>query len=65
MTTKEKKELQKRVESVVKAGEYTGFCLDCGEEDFECEPDMEGGHCESCGGDRVYGAEQIFLIGVI
>lgn len=36
-----------------------GFCLDCGEEQEGCEPDMRGGTCECCGEAFVYGAEEI------
>jgi len=36
-----------------------GFCLACGEEADECEPDARRYECESCGERRVYGAEEL------
>ena len=40
-----------------------GFCLACGEEVDGCEPDAREYECESCGERRVYGAEEILLMG--
>jgi len=40
-----------------------GFCLSCGKSQEGCEPDASKYTCESCGEDRVYGAEQLFVIG--
>ena len=40
-----------------------GFCLACGDEASGVEPDAEGYECESCGKPKVYGAEQILLLG--
>jgi hypothetical protein len=39
-----------------------GFCLSCGAEHFECEPDAENYHCDDCGTDAVFGAEQILIM---
>lgn len=41
-----------------------GFCLACGEEQGGVEPDMCSGHCEACGAHKVYGAEQLMLMGL-
>lgn len=49
--------------SAVESDDSIGFCLACGEEASGVEPDAEGHECESCGKHRVYGAEQILLIG--
>jgi hypothetical protein len=38
-----------------------GFCLTCGEEAYECEPDARRYTCEACGAKTVYGAEEILL----
>ena len=51
------------VEAAVADG-TTGFCLACGEEQGGVEPDMVKGHCESCGAAKVYGAEQLLLMGL-
>lgn len=44
-------------------GDIIGWCLACGEEQ-DAEPDMERGHCESCGAMKVYGVEQLVLMGI-
>ena len=41
----------------------TGFCIGCGEEASGVEPDAERYECESCGAMKVYGAEQLLLLG--
>lgn len=38
-----------------------GFCVVCGAEAFECEPDMKEEPCEFCGANGVYGAEEILI----
>ena len=40
-----------------------GFCLNCGEEQDGCEPDARGYECECCGAHKVYGAEEVLLMG--
>lgn len=60
-----KKGLRERVLEAIQEDDYVGFCLDCGAENYQCEPDMEEGRCESCGADRVYGAQQILLMGLV
>ena len=44
--------------------DMVGFCIACGEEHDACEPDAERYHCESCGANKVYGAEQLLLMTV-
>jgi hypothetical protein len=39
-----------------------GFCLACGADAYECEPDAECYKCEECGEHKVYGAEQILMM---
>ena len=43
--------------------EYYGYCLECGEQRGECEPDARGDHCDNCGCNAVYGAEGLLLMG--
>lgn len=38
-----------------------GFCLACGAEVYQIEPDARRCRCESCGERRVYGAEEILI----
>ena len=42
-----------------------GFCLACGAERENCEPDARKYRCESCGHHAVYGAEEIALMGLL
>jgi predicted RNA-binding Zn-ribbon protein involved in translation (DUF1610 family) len=39
-----------------------GFCLACGDEAMECEPDARAYKCEACGEHQVYGAEEVLLM---
>ena len=36
-----------------------GFCLVCGDEDFECEPDARNYTCDNCGAKQVFGADEL------
>ena len=38
-----------------------GFCIACGEQAFDVEPDARKYECESCGERKVYGAEELLL----
>ena len=42
--------------------DYTGICLNCGEEQGGCEPDARRYKCESCGAHTVYGAEELIMM---
>jgi len=42
----------------------TGFCLACGEEMANIEPDARRAECESCGALKVYGAEDLLVRGL-
>ena len=42
----------------------TGFCLACGEEASGVEPDARRYECESCGAQKVYGLEELLLMGL-
>ena len=45
------------------AGEDLGFCLACGADQGECEPDARRRKCDACGQMKVYGAEEIIIMG--
>ena len=47
----------------VESGDDIGFCLACGEENYGVEPDARRYECEGCGAERVYGAEELLLMG--
>jgi len=53
-----------QVMEAIESGEYVGFCLACGEQADGVEPDAERYECENCGARKVYGAEQILIMGV-
>lgn len=46
----------------VKRDDNSGFCLACGNEQMDCEPDLRDGTCDDCGENRVYGAEECLLL---
>ena len=48
--------------SAVDADDHLGFCVACGSEHFECEPDARRYACESCGEHAVYGAEELLIM---
>lgn len=50
------------VESEMFGLENPGFCLACGEEAMDCEPDARKYECEACGEHQVYGAEELLLM---
>jgi hypothetical protein len=55
---------------VMTASEYTqsdnaGFCLACGEDAYGVEPDAGKYTCESCGAPKVYGLEQLLMMGLL
>jgi ribosomal protein L37E len=51
----------KQVMTAVEQDDNLGFCLACGAEAFNVEPDARRYTCESCGAPRVYGAEELLL----
>ena len=42
--------------------EYIGFCIACGAEAYDVEPDARRYECDSCGKEIVYGAQEILLM---
>ena len=51
------------VEASMFGTEDDGFCLACGADAMQVEPDAERYPCEICGENEVYGAEQLMLMG--
>ena len=41
-----------------------GFCVACGSEHDSVEPDARKYHCTDCGAPKVYGAEELILMGL-
>ena len=42
-----------------------GFCLACGEVAYGVEPDARKYRCENCGAHKVYGGEELALMGLV
>jgi len=40
-----------------------GFCIACGAEHYGCEPDACKYECEECGEHKVYGAQELVIMG--
>jgi hypothetical protein len=53
-----------QVMRAVEDDDNIGFCLACGAERDGCEPDARNYECEVCGEMKVFGAEEILLMGV-
>lgn len=45
--------------------EYMGLCFACGQEAYSVEPDARGYKCDGCGENKVFGAEEILIMGRI
>ncbi len=56
-------ELMAAVEESMFGMGSAGFCLACGEQQDGCEPDARRYECECCGARKVYGAEELLLMG--
>jgi hypothetical protein len=52
----------KKIVNAVAADDARGFCLACGAEAYNVEPDARGYKCESCGEHKVYGAEELLFM---
>jgi hypothetical protein len=55
----------KQVMEAIAQDNCTGFCLACGMEQDGCEPDARNYKCHSCGERKVFGAEEIMLMGMV
>jgi hypothetical protein len=53
-----------QVLAAIESGDYMGFCLACGAEQEGVEPDARRYTCESCGENKVYGAEELLIMNV-
>ena len=49
---------------VIEGDNNEGFCLACGAKQHGVEPDARKGKCERCGAVKVYGAEELMLMGL-
>lgn len=51
-----------RLLAAVEDDSNMGFCINCGEEHYNCEPDAREYTCECCGKASVYGAEELLMM---
>lgn len=54
----------KTLERIINQDTQEGFCLACGELADGVEPDARKYTCEFCNKDKVYGAEELVLMGL-
>ena len=47
------------------ARDYIGWCLACGAERKNCEPDARKYQCDECDTFNVYGAEELVIMGMV
>jgi len=58
------KELMFTIEQIKHADdEQAGYCLHCGNMQYNCEPDARNRKCEACGERRVFGAQELVIMG--
>ena len=55
---------QEALEAAIADDGSMGFCLACGAEAYGVEPDARKYHCEACKAPKVYGAEELMLMGL-
>ena len=51
--------------AMVLSGNDEGFCLSCGKTQACVEPDARKYTCESCGVAKVYGGEELVIMGLV
>ena len=55
-----------RLEAIQEAMDsQCGFCVSCGAERECCEPDARKYDCPECGKNKVYGAEELIVMGLV
>jgi predicted RNA-binding Zn-ribbon protein involved in translation (DUF1610 family) len=52
-----------RLMEAVESDECVGFCTNCGEETDGVEPDARKYECPACGEKKVYGAQELLIMG--
>jgi len=50
------------VMEAVERDDHAGFCIECGNEQYGCEPDARKYECEACGEKAVYGAMECLMM---
>ena len=52
-----------RIMRAIETDDCSGFCTSCGHKQGGCEPDAREYECEKCGKHKVYGAEELLVMG--
>ena len=52
-----------QIMQAIEADDSLGFCIACGAQAEGVEPDAQGYECEECGAEKVYGAEELLIMG--
>ena len=50
--------------TAVESDDNAGFCLACGDDAYGVEPDARQYQCERCDARKVYGCEQLLIMGL-
>ena len=58
------KQSLKVLQQAVLGDTMSGYCLACGEENGPVEPDARKYECDCCGEPKVYGAEELIMMGL-
>ena len=58
------KPAQSRLIDALENDASAGFCLACGDECDGVEPDARKYECDACGEHKVYGAEELMVMGL-
>ena len=53
------------VQAIITGENYEGFCLACGNWQGGVEPDARRYACDSCDAPKVYGAEELLMMGLV
>lgn len=54
----------KTLERAINSDSGIGYCLACGKKAHNVEPDARKYTCASCGKEKVYGAEELAMMGL-
>ena len=51
------------LEAIITGSNVEGFCLSCGNQQYGVEPDAREYVCDKCGSNKVFGAEELIMMG--
>lgn len=54
------------IQEVIEDGSYQGWCINCGDWTHDmAEPDAHAYECPKCGENKVFGAEELVVLGMV